>query len=210
MIMRKQLLIASIVGLAAFNSARADIFTLTQDFSSGGQLGPGPYGTVELTQNGDCVDVSVVLNSPFAFNGGGSGFALGFDLAGHPDNVTITDISANHATSDFVAVYDPPNGLHADGTGDWDYAVDYTASGLSGTPPTSLSFKVCRTGGDVVNIADFVNNPSGLLFIADIGNTTTGLTGDVSVPEPTTMIAGALLLLPFGASTLRVLRNRKA
>jgi hypothetical protein len=30
------------------------------------------------------------------------------------------------------------------------------------------------------------------------------------VPEPTTMIAGALLLLPFGASTLRVLRNRKA
>jgi hypothetical protein len=31
-----------------------------------------------------------------------------------------------------------------------------------------------------------------------------------AVPEPTTMIAGALLLLPFGASTLRVLRNRKA
>jgi hypothetical protein len=37
---------------------------------------------------------------------------------------------------------------------------------------------------------------------------------DVSVtpvPEPTTMIAGALLLLPFGASTLRILRKtRKA
>ena len=32
-----------------------------------------------------------------------------------------------------------------------------------------------------------------------------------AVPEPTTMIAGALLLLPFGASTLRMLRkNRKA
>jgi hypothetical protein len=31
------------------------------------------------------------------------------------------------------------------------------------------------------------------------------------VPEPTTMIAGALLLLPFGASTLRLLRKtRKA
>jgi hypothetical protein len=30
------------------------------------------------------------------------------------------------------------------------------------------------------------------------------------VPEPTTMIAGALLLLPFGASTLRVLRKRQA
>ena len=31
-----------------------------------------------------------------------------------------------------------------------------------------------------------------------------------AVPEPTTMIAGALLLLPFGASTLRVLRRHTA
>jgi len=30
------------------------------------------------------------------------------------------------------------------------------------------------------------------------------------VPEPTTMIAGALLLLPFGASTLRALRRNRA
>jgi hypothetical protein len=30
------------------------------------------------------------------------------------------------------------------------------------------------------------------------------------VPEPTTMVAGALLLLPFGASTLRILRRRTA
>jgi len=30
-----------------------------------------------------------------------------------------------------------------------------------------------------------------------------------AVPEPTTMIAGALLLLPFGASTLRVLRRHR-
>jgi len=29
-----------------------------------------------------------------------------------------------------------------------------------------------------------------------------------TVPEPTTMIAGALLLLPFGASTLRILRKQ--
>ena len=30
-----------------------------------------------------------------------------------------------------------------------------------------------------------------------------------SVPEPTTMFAGALLLLPFGAGTLRILRRRQ-
>jgi hypothetical protein len=32
----------------------------------------------------------------------------------------------------------------------------------------------------------------------------------VAVPEPTTMIAGVLLLLPFGMSTLRILRKRTA
>jgi len=31
-----------------------------------------------------------------------------------------------------------------------------------------------------------------------------------AVPEPTTVIAGALLLLPFGASTLRILRKSRA
>jgi len=37
------------------------------------------------------------------------------------------------------------------------------------------------------------------------------ITVGAPVPEPTTMIAGALLLLPFGASTLRMLRkSRKA
>jgi hypothetical protein len=39
------------------------------------------------------------------------------------------------------------------------------------------------------------------------GNVTMTL---AAVPEPTTMIAGALLLLPFGASTLRMLRRRTA
>jgi hypothetical protein len=34
--------------------------------------------------------------------------------------------------------------------------------------------------------------------------------GVTPVPEPTTMIAGALLLLPFGASTLRFVRKKRA
>jgi hypothetical protein len=48
---------------------------------------------------------------------------------------------------------------------------------------------------------------------ANLGNgaTLTAVTLSLTpVPEPTTMIAGALLLLPFGASTLRMLRKRTA
>jgi hypothetical protein len=36
----------------------------------------------------------------------------------------------------------------------------------------------------------------------------TAFSGALSVPEPTTMVAGAMLLLPFGASTLRILRRK--
>ena len=36
-----------------------------------------------------------------------------------------------------------------------------------------------------------------------------GLDNVSVVPEPTTMVAGALLLLPFGASTLRILRKNR-
>jgi len=46
-----------------------------------------------------------------------------------------------------------------------------------------------------------------------VGETILEWTGDVfvPVPEPSTLVAGALLLLPFGASTLRILRkSRKA
>jgi hypothetical protein len=51
------------------------------------------------------------------------------------------------------------------------------------------------------------NNPEGRAW-SNTGFTATDL--DISsVPEPTTMIAGALLLLPFGASTLRILRKRQ-
>jgi type VI secretion system secreted protein VgrG len=41
------------------------------------------------------------------------------------------------------------------------------------------------------------------------GNVITVPTAVTAVPEPTTLISGALLLLPFGASTLRILRRRQ-
>jgi hypothetical protein len=60
---------------------------------------------------------------------------------------------------------------------------------------------------DVINQLGYNQDPTG----ANVEFS--GLTGPFyvsAVPEPTTMIAGALLLLPFGASTLRVLRRNRA
>jgi len=70
-------------------------------------------------------------------------------------------------------------------------------------------------GGQLV-----VNSPSQVVIVTDaktyggnIGNIQDGGSVNVNilapVPEPTTVIAGALLLLPLGASTLRVLRKNR-
>jgi len=45
--------------------------------------------------------------------------------------------------------------------------------------------------------------------VAGAGVILPAIFGTAAVPEPTTMIAGALLLLPFGASTLRILRKNR-
>jgi hypothetical protein len=52
-------------------------------------------------------------------------------------------------------------------------------------------------------------------YIGDTGGVSSGSVDINSitvsaVPEPTTMVAGALLLLPFGASALRILRKKRA
>ena len=76
----------------------------------------------------------------------------------------------------------------------------YTENDILGSTGFSAMIMQAYNFGDPtdfpgINAADYT---------ADWSNTT-------PVPEPTTMIAGALLLLPFGASTLRILRkNRKA
>jgi hypothetical protein len=67
-------------------------------------------------------------------------------------------------------------------------------------PWAEYSVNVVATGSSTELKFGFWHPPAGWGF------------DDVSVspvPEPTTMIAGALLLLPFGASTLRVLRKSR-
>ena len=86
----------------------------------------------------------------------------------------------------------------------------------AGTPGTQLTL---GSGGNTDSYTVSSSDWSTYSFFSVVGKTA----GDVllmngltlsqrptsSVPEPTTVVAGALLLLPFGFSTLRMLRNRK-
>jgi hypothetical protein len=96
------------------------------------------------------------------------------------------------------------------GTG---YSVSLYAGSPSGTLLTSVT-PVTPTSTWTTLTASYSSAivPSGDLFVV-ISSPATQFDFDnvvvSAVPEPTTMIAGALLLLPFGASTLRMLRKSR-
>ena len=111
--------------------------------------------------------------------------------------------------------FDVPYGITATGWTSANSAGDTFASITSGTPVGSLNYNY------------YFSSPAGTypafqidskiwLGSSQKGEQITTWNGsgwayaEVPVPEPTTMIAGALLLLPFGASTLRILRRRTA
>ena len=81
-----------------------------------------------------------------------------------------------------------------------------------GDHPVTLNFNL----GDATTLAAYnratvmlANLTSEASLVGLVGSVADNTQGFVVVPEPTTMIAGALLLLPFGASTLRMLRKNR-
>jgi len=93
-----------------------------------------------------------------------------------------------------LAIWEIEGGGQPLGNGSAGYTV--TASGNNSVTTETATMLTSLTGltaeADLVAIV----SPDGQSYV-------------VAVPEPTTMLAGALLLLPFGASTLRVLRKRQ-
>ena len=106
----------------------------------------------------------------------------------------------------------------ADGDGNYDFALHFDPSGAGQfTGTEKFIFDLTGTG---LNASTFKTGSLGqggegtymlAISIQSLPGGSSTWAGDPTVPEPTTMIAGALLLVPFGASTLRILRkNRKA
>ncbi|HEY5298823.1 MAG TPA: hypothetical protein VIK59_12960 [Verrucomicrobiae bacterium] len=104
-----------------------------------------------------------------------------------------------NGSSQIHVFYDnDPGALSSD-----DYWGD-TLSTLDGTAYGTTTFgqlEVFETG---VEIGDWDNAAAIIPASANIDSITIS-----SVPEPTTIIAGAMLLLPFGLSTLRILRRNR-
>jgi hypothetical protein len=86
--------------------------------------------------------------------------------------------------------------------------------GLAFSKGSGLTYEEVNLWGNGVTVADeytfYGYTAAGGFNPMVTGGAAISDAGPAPVPEPTTMISGALLLLPFGASTLRILRKNRA
>src|SRR5215470_58086 len=196
----------ALVLVAISEPAQADLLYTFDTFTGTGTPPAGPYGTVDLSQDGANVDVTVTLAAGEGFTNTGAGAALTWDLAGEPV-VTITNLDATK----FTVSHDGTSTGNLDGTGSWFYEIDCTSaacgSGGNHPYPGPLTFTI-----DNISTADFISNgktENGYIFATDIctqrgtNGTCAEITGDVtatfysatSIPEPATLcILGTALL----------------
>src|SRR5215469_17913667 len=102
----------SIAAVAISEPAQADLLYTFDTFTGTGTPPAGPYGTVDLSQDGANVDVTVTLAAGEGFTNTGAGAALTWDLAGEPV-VTITNLDATK----FTVSHDGTSTGNLDGTG---------------------------------------------------------------------------------------------
>ena len=199
----------SIAAVAISEPAQADLLYTFDTFTGTGTPPAGPYGTVDLSQDGANVDVTVTLAAGEGFTITGAGAALTWDLAGKP----VVTMSNLDMAKFFVSHDGTPTG-NLDGTGSWFYEIDCIAaacgSGGNHPYPGPLTFTI-----DNISTADFISNgktSTGYKFASDIctqigtDRTCAGITGDIaatfesatSIPEPAALsiLATALLCLP--------------
>jgi hypothetical protein len=235
--MRKFLLTSAAL-LALAVPAHADVVRsgfLTSDHCTGG-CGPQPGGFGKITatdhENGT-IDILVALNNNNKFVGTGFPLSFGFNL---DPNTTITysNLTAGFVVADGFNIGMATGNLSQnagsygqDGFGTFEYGVDWTGSGGSGTLTSTLSFTISGTGLDITDFAQLSSNPPGgdkAYFVADIisgtnfgsdGKGNTGLV-DLStvlevnpltppVPEPSTW---AMMLIGFLGVGLFGMRRR--
>ena len=153
----------------------------------------------------------------FEFSNIPDGTQVGYDNVGTVSQTLTTELLPNTTYTLSISV-----GGRADGSNPGtDYAIglyggaNLLASVTPVRPPTgswtdlttTFTSGAIVTPGTLLGISISNLNPPGSPFDTQLDFDNVSLTA-TPVPEPTTIISGSLMLLPFGASTLRILRRR--
>jgi hypothetical protein len=207
--------------VGACTSANAALYfelTTGNDKLSGGTT-PPPYGLITLALAPDGYSATVTLSqngSSYVF---GDGATIALNLASSTTTFDQSTLSWTARPGDAQ----PPSlasvGANAQTFGSFNFGITMTDG--YGQSVTSLSFKLLNGSSTAWGTESDIlaANNEGWEVMAhafNVGGTITGYatgTGtpeppSPTVPEPTTILAGALLLLPFGASTIRILRRK--
>jgi hypothetical protein len=153
-----------------------------------------------------------------------SEFFFNFDDSLNVGALTITQIASSGAFSP-AAISRGINAFQADGDGLYDVTLGFATGGNAGTVfGAGDSVTYLLSYGSSISASSFglLSDPRGghgpFYAAAHVQNTggggysgwisPTGISEYTMVPEPATLVAGALLLVPFGASTIRLLRRK--
>ena len=191
------------MAVAGLTSARAVSYNITSDHATGG-LGTPPFGTVNLTQNGTKVDVTVHLNAGYWFVLTGAADMQDFKF--NATGVTVPDITiTQNAPFPLVASTGAYNG---DGTGTFGFGI--TGTGQGGGTSDKFNTDIIFSVKNAV-IADLTApNSLGNIFVADLYSEFTGKTGPADVSTPPTVPDGGatIALLGVGLLGLGALRRK--
>jgi hypothetical protein len=202
--------------------ASANLIT-TGSFEQGSFVDNTGQDTMNLLPGSTAITGWTVTDAPLAWIGPSNPFHLTasdgsyfLDLSGYHDNKPYGGVAASTAISTAIGQqYNIAFDIGSDPS--YNTVAPSVQVTVSGTPPT---------GTFTASTYSIPNNweTFNFLFTATLANTVitfNGVGADnqkyvgldnvivTAVPEPTTIIAGVLLLLPFGASTLRLLRGKQ-
>src|SRR5262245_25051757 len=163
-------------------TASAITFNLTSDHCTGG-CGTPPFGTVDVTQSGANVGITVTLGAGYQYAQTGSADFQIFKFNGI--GVALTDIVVGAHVPALAAA---TGALNGDGTGNFTFGINCPSCGNG---PTGFGGAVSFTVNNATIAEVTVPNNLGNIFVADVlaPNGNTGPV-DVSVPVPGP-IAGA-------------------
>jgi hypothetical protein len=155
-----------------------------------GWINGGPWTIGAITTSGTIQSATVSgLGNLFINDGTASG---GFNLTGNLNWMTIQTVQSAGSINSSL-------GLNITGLAYAGLNADLLALVKGGNGSLNLTFQF-NPGKSLTELTT---------GSAQIGSYSGAIAAPTSVPEPSTIVAGALLLLPFGISTVRILRKHK-